>query len=66
MKIFRCLTHHVIKDISLMHVDRDERLEFSSLDFSEISCGLVDECVKQLQEALVGLLHHFSVVLGVL
>ena len=45
-----------------MHVNGDERLELGTLDLGEVTCRLVDECVEQLEEGLVRLLHRLLVV----
>ena len=58
--------HQIIKDVPLMNHDGDESFELGSLDFAQISCCLVNQCVEQLQEILVGLRHYFTVVLGLL
>ena len=57
-------THEIIKYVSPVNHDGDERLELSSLDFAEISRGLIDEGVEEFQEVLIGLRHHLPVVLG--
>lgn len=59
-------TYQVIKYVPLMYVNGDESLKLGSLHLGEITGRLINQCVKQLQEALVGLLHHFSVILGIL
>ena len=57
-------THKIIKYVSPVNHDGDERLELGSLDLAEIPRGLVDEGVEELQKVLIGLRHHLPVVLG--
>lgn len=49
-----------------MDVDGDESFKLGSLHFRQVPCGLVNQCVQQLQEELIGLLHDFAVILGIL
>ena len=60
------LTHKAVEDVSLMHVNRDERLEFSSFDLGEVTCRLVDERVEEFEEGLVSGRHCFLVVTSIL
>ena len=48
-----------------MHMDCDERLKLGSLHLRQISRRLVDQHVEQLQEVLIGLLHDFTIILGI-
>lgn len=49
-----------------MDVYSDECFELGALDLAEVTGGLVDERVEQLQEAVVGGLHDLAVVPGLL
>ena len=57
-------THQVIKDVTLVHVDGDERLKLGSLHLGQLFRGLGDESVEQLQEGIIGGRHDLAVVLG--
>ena len=58
--------HQVVKDIPLVDMDGDEGLKHCPLHFGQVPGCLVNQCVEQFQETLVGLLHHLAVVLGIL
>ena len=49
-----------------MHVDGNECLKLGPLHLGQVACGLVDECVEELEEGVVCLLHHLAVVTGIL
>ena len=57
-------TDQIVKDVPLVHVDGDERLKLGPVHFGEVARGLGDELVEELQEGLVGGLHHLTVGLG--
>ena len=59
------ITHQVVKDVSLMHVNGDECFKLRSFNFCEFFCSLFDQHIQQFQERCVGLLHHLLVILSV-
>ena len=58
-------SYQIIKDISLMYMNSNQCLKLPPLHLGEIACGLLNQEVKELQESLVGLLHHLAVVFGI-
>ena len=54
-------TYQVVKDVSLMHMNGDQRLEFSPLHLGQLLGGDVDQGVEQVEELLVGGRHDFLV-----
>ena len=58
--------YHIIKDISLVHMDGDESLKLGSLHFRQVAGSLINESVEELKEGIVGLLHHLAVIAGIL
>ena len=64
--MFHFFTYQIIEDVPLVDVYGDEGFKLGPFDLGEFARGLVNQCVQQLQKGLVRLLHHFTVVLGVL
>ena len=59
------LSYQVVEDVTLMNVNRDERLELDSLELFEVTCRLLDERVEEVEETLVGGRHYLLVVTSV-
>ena len=55
-----------MEDVSLVKVDRDERLKLGSLDLCQFLCRHVDERVKDLLEVVVSRLHDLLVAASIL
>lgn len=47
-------THQLVKDVSLVHVDGDERLILGPLVSAQISGRHVDQLVQEVEELLIG------------
>lgn len=54
-----------MKDISLMEVNGDERFKLSTLNFTEVLSGDINEHVEHLQEDLVCVVHDLLVCAGI-
>ena len=55
-----------MEDVSLVKVDRDERLKLGSLDLCQFLCRHVDERIKDLLEVVISRLHDLLVAASVL
>ena len=52
----------VVEDVSLVNVDRDERLKADCVNLVEIARRLRDEHVEDVEKLLIGRLHDLLVV----
>ena len=53
--------HQVMKDISLMEMNGDERLELSSFNLGQVLRCHVNECIQHVQKDLIGGTHDLLV-----
>lgn len=54
--------YQVVEDVALVDVDSDERLEANGVDLAEVSRGLRDKHVQDVEELLVSRLHNLLVI----
>ena len=55
-------TDQIIEDVTLVDVDRDERLEADSVNLGEVARRLRDEHVENVEKLLIGRLHDPLVI----
>lgn len=55
------LLNHVIEDVFLVYVNRNESFELGALNLGEFSSRDVNETIEHLQELSIGLLHNLLV-----